>query len=54
MFETLSVHFSTCIGSERLIFRPEIWRQYPQLHWHAIGFKKARSAAMYFFANSLD
>ena len=42
------------IGSERLIFRPDIWRQDPQLHWYAIGFNTARSAAMYFFANSLD
>ena len=41
------------IGSERLIFRPDIWRQDPQLDWYAIGFNTARSAAMYVFANSL-
>ena len=42
------------IGSERLIFRPDIWRQDPQLHWYAIGFNTARSAAMYVFANGLN
>ena len=30
------------IGSKRLIFRPDIWRQNPQLHWYAIGFNTAR------------
>ena len=29
---------SNRIGSERLIFRPDIWRQDPQIHWYAIGF----------------
>ena len=43
----------TCMGSERLIFF-DLWRQDPQLHWYAIGFNTTRSAAMYFFANSLD
>ena len=42
------------IGSERPIFRPDIWRQDPQLHWYAIGFNTARSAAMYLFANSFN
>ena len=42
------------IGSERPIFRPDIWRQDPQLHWYATGFNNARSAAMYFFANRLN
>ena len=28
----------TRIGSERPIFRPDIWRQDPQLHWYAKGF----------------
>ena len=41
------------IGSERPIFRPDIWRQDPQLHWYAIGFNTARSATMHFFANRL-
>ena len=49
-----SVSGARRIGSERLIFRPDIWRQDPQLHWYAIGFNTARSAAMCFFANSLD
>ena len=42
------------IGSERPIFRPDIWRQGPQLHWYAIGLNTARSAAMYFVANRLN
>ena len=42
------------IGSERPVFRPDIWRQDPQLHWYAIGFNTARCVAMYFFANILD
>ena len=42
------------IGSERSIFRPDIWWQDPQLHWYAIGFNTARSVAMYFFAKILD
>ena len=32
-----SVYLFYRIGSERLIFRPDIWRQDPQLHWYAIG-----------------
>ena len=48
------VRFWARIGSEWTIFRPDIWRQGPQLHWYAIGLNTARSATMYFVAKILN